>query len=176
MIREVKRMGDPILKLEAKPVVNFEDPALKTLIADMWETMVATGGVGIAAPQVGVSLQVICYGMECSERYPDAPVVPRAVLINPQIEAIGDERQIGWEGCLSVPGLRAQVPRWNRIRVRGFNAEGQPVDQEVTGFHARIIQHETDHLHGRLYPSRIEDFSTFGFVDIVCPEVKESAR
>lgn len=170
MILRVRKMGDPILLRHAAAVKNFNDPALKTLVDDMWETMEATGGVGIAAPQVGVSLQVICFGMEKSLRYPGAPSVPRTVLINPKIEPIGTERQVGWEGCLSVPGLRAQVPRWEHIRYSGFDLAGNPIEREVTGFHARVVQHEADHLIGRLYPSRIEDFSTFGYVELVCPE------
>lgn len=170
MILRVRKMGDPILLRPAVRVRDFSDPKLKELVANMWDTMEATGGVGIAAPQVGVSLQVICFGMEKSLRYPGAPSVPRTVLINPKIEPIGDERQIGWEGCLSVPGLRAQVPRWERIRYTGFDLEGNPIDREVTGFHARVVQHESDHLIGRLYPSCIEDFSTFGYVELVCSE------
>ncbi len=180
MILPVRKMGDPVLLRQAAKVKDFGSPGLKKLVADMWDTMAATGGVGIAAPQVGVSLQVIVFGMERSLRYPTAPAVPRTVLINPVIEPLSKERQVDWEGCLSVPGLRAQVPRWEHIRYSGYNLEGEFFSREVTGFHARVVQHEADHLIGRLYPSRIEDFSTFGFVELVCPDavevVSESAQ
>ncbi|MCD9030541.1 peptide deformylase [Luteimonas sp. Y-2-2-4F] len=169
MIRPIVRMGDPVLNRPAAAVEAFDD-ALRALVADMWETMAAAGGVGLAAPQVGVGLQVMVYGFDRAERYPDAPPVPRTVLVNPSVEPLGEAREGGWEGCLSIPGLRGWVPRWRRVRYRGLDAEGALLEGEAEGFHARVIQHEFDHLQGVLYPARIEDFARFGFADVLFPE------
>lgn len=170
-VRPLLRMGDPLLLAQAAPVRDFAAPALAELITDMFDTMAASGGVGLAAPQIGVSLQVVVFGFEQSERYPDAEPVPVTVLINPRIEPLGDDEELGWEGCLSVPGLRGEVPRHARIRYRGFAPAGQAIERVAEGFHARVVQHECDHLIGRLYPSRIRDFSRFGFTDVLFPEL-----
>ena len=156
-------MGNPNLQRVSEPVSSFDDERLESLIADLWDTMAARGGVGIAAPQIGVPLRVVVFGMEHSERYPDAPPVPRTVLVNPEIEPLDDEMIDDWEGCLSVPGLRGLVPRYRRVRYRGADAAGQPFEEVVEDFHARVIQHECDHLDGILYPQRMRDMSTFGF-------------
>jgi peptide deformylase len=148
-------------------VVSFPSAELDALIADMEETMIAAGGVGLAAPQIGVDLQLVLFGFERSERYPDAPPVERTVLINPIITPLGDAEEEGWEGCLSVPGLRGMVPRWTSIRYQGFNPQGSAIDRTASDFHARVVQHECDHLIGRLYPSRIRDFTRFGFTDVL---------
>lgn len=169
--RQILRMGEPLLFELAKPVTEFGTPALQALIADMFDSMQAAGGVGLAAPQIGVSLQLVIFGFEKSERYPEAEAVPLTVLINPCITPLGEEEALGWEGCLSVPGLRGEVPRFTRIRYQGFAPDGAPIDRTVDGFHARVVQHECDHLIGRLYPSRIRDFSRFGFTDILFPEL-----
>lgn len=164
-------MGDPLLFQSADPVTRFSTPELSALIDDMFETMRVAGGVGIAAPQIGVGLQVVIFGFAKSERYPDAEPVPMTVMINPVITPLGDDEMLGWEGCLSVPGLRGEVPRYHRIRYTGFDPDGNSIDRIVEGFHARVVQHECDHLIGRLYPSRIRDFSRFGFTDILFPDV-----
>ena len=169
MIRPILKMGDPRLLRVAQPVEAFGTAELRQLIQDMFETMQAAGGVGLAAPQIGVDRQLVIFGFESSERYPDAPAVPRTILLNPVIEPLGDEMEDGWEGCLSVPGLRGVVPRYRRIRYRGVDPDGAPVEREAEGFHARVVQHECDHLIGRLYPSRIRDFSQFGFTEILFP-------
>lgn len=169
--RAILRMGDPRLMTPAGPVTAFATSELRQLIDDLRDTMAQAGGVGIAAPQIGVSLQVVIFGFDKSERYPEAEPVPFTVLINPQIEALGDEEVVGWEGCLSVPGLRGEVPRHARIRYRGFDMDGNAIDRTVEGFHARVVQHECDHLIGRLYPSRIRDFTQFGFTDVLFPEL-----
>ena len=148
---------------------RFDTPELHALIADMFQTMAAAGGVGLAAPQIGVDLQLVIFGFDNSDRYPDAPPVPRTILLNPVIEPLSDEMEDGWEGCLSVPGLRGVVPRHRAIRYRGFDPQGHPIDREAEGFHARVVQHECDHLIGRLYPSRIRDFSQFGYTEILFP-------
>lgn len=169
-IHAILKMGDPRLLRVAQPVTAFDTPELRRLVADMEETMAAASGAGLAAPQIGVDLQVVIFGTGApNPRYPDAPVVPRTVLINPVITPLGDEEEEGWEGCLSVPGLRAVVPRWRRIRYRGFAPDGSRVDREVEGFHARVVQHECDHLMGTLYPMRVRDFSRFGFTEVVAP-------
>jgi len=162
-VHPILRMGDPRLWRIAQPVAAFGTPQLHELVADMFETMEAAGGVGLAAPQIGVDLQLVIFGFEASERYPDAPAVPLTVLLNPRLTPESDAVEEGWEGCLSVPGMRGQVPRWRDLRYQGFDLDGNPIDRSVTGFHARVVQHECDHLIGRLYPSRIRDFSTFGF-------------
>nr|WP_295381792.1 peptide deformylase [Pseudoxanthomonas sp.] len=169
MIHPILKMGDPRLLKVARPVEHFDTPELHALIADMFQTMAAAGGVGLAAPQIGVDLQLVIFGFDSSDRYPEAPPVPRTILINPVIAPLSDEMEDGWEGCLSVPGLRGVVPRHRAIRYRGFDPRGNPVDREAEGFHARVVQHECDHLIGRLYPSRIRDFSQFGFTEILFP-------
>ena len=169
-VRPILRMGDPRLLVPAEPVRAFATPTLQALIADLVDTMAAAGGVGLAAPQIGVGLQVVIFGFDRSARYPEAEPVPRTVLVNPVIEPVGSAETEDWEGCLSVPGLRGRVPRWERIRYRGCDADGQPIDRYVTGFHARVVQHECDHLSGRLYPMRMRDLSRFGFTDVLFPE------
>ncbi|HRP97163.1 MAG TPA: peptide deformylase [Rhodocyclaceae bacterium] len=170
-IREILRMGDRRLLEPAAPVTAFATPELDALIADMFDTMCAAGGVGLAAPQVGVGLQVVIFGFEHSTRYPDAPPVPQTVLINPRITPLGDDEEDGWEGCLSVPGLRGVVPRWRRIRYQGFDPGGTAIDRSVDGFHARVVQHECDHLVGKLFPMRVRDFTRFGFTDVLFPDI-----
>lgn len=173
-IHTILKMGDPRLLRIARPVQRFDTPELHRLVADMEETMAAANGAGLAAPQIGVDLQVVIFGTGApNPRYPDAPVVPRTVLINPVITPLGDEEEEGWEGCLSVPGLRAVVPRWRRIRYQGFAADGSSVEREVEGFHARVVQHECDHLAGTLYPMRVRDFTRFGFTEVVAPNLME---
>lgn len=169
MIHPILKMGDPRLLKIANPVERFDTPELHALIADMFQTMAAAGGVGLAAPQIGVDMQLVIFGFDNSDRYPDAPPVPRTILLNPVIEPQSDEMEDGWEGCLSVPGLRGVVPRHRAIRYRGFDPQGHPIDREAEGFHARVVQHECDHLIGRLYPSRIRDFSQFGYTEILFP-------
>lgn len=162
-IRPVLRMGHPLLLKRAQKVEEFDTPELHGLIEDMRDTMQAMSGAGIAAPQIGVSLQVVIFGVPASQRYPDAPAVPSTVLVNPVIEWLGDEMNDGWEGCLSVPGMRGVVPRYTRVRYRGCDQFGKPIDRSVDGFHARVVQHECDHLDGILYPMRIRDLQLFGF-------------
>ncbi|TXH04353.1 MAG: peptide deformylase [Nevskiaceae bacterium] len=174
MIRDVLRMGDPRLLRVAEPVAAFDTPELHALIADMFDTMRHLNGAGLAAPQIGVNLRVVIFGFGSSPRYPDAEPVPETVLINPQIDFIGDEMEDGWEGCLSVPGLRGVVPRHRRLRYRGFDASGRPIDRTVGDFHARVVQHECDHLDGILYPMRVRDFSRFGFTDVLFPGLQDA--
>jgi peptide deformylase len=169
MIREILRMGDPRLLRVSEPVTRFDTPELRQLLADMFETMQAADGAGLAAPQIGVGLRVVVFGFETNARYPDAPEVPRTILINPVIEPLGDAIQDGWEGCLSVPGLRGVVPRFERVRYRGFDERGVALQREAEGFHARVVQHECDHLDGILYPMRVRDMRTFGFADVLFP-------
>lgn len=171
MIREILRMGDPRLLRVSEPVVDFETPELRTLVADLFDTMHAARGAGLAAPQIGVPLRVVIFGFERNARYPDAPPVPPTVLVNPVLEPIGEEMDEGWEGCLSVPGLRGVVPRYRKLRYYGRDAEGALIDRTVDGFHARVVQHECDHLDGVLYPMRMRDFTRFGFTDILFPEL-----
>jgi len=175
MIHSILKMGDPRLLRMAKPVETFDTPELHALIADMFETMQAAGGVGLAAPQIGVDLQLAIFGFEKSERYPDAPPVPRTILLNPHITPLSDEKEEGWEGCLSVPGMRGVVERWARIRYTGFDPAGQPIDRVADGFHARVVQHECDHLIGKLYPMRITDFTKFGYTDVLFPGLDPGA-
>ena len=170
-IRTILKMGDPRLLRVAQPVERFATTELRALAADMFETMHDAGGVGLAAPQIGVDLQLVIFGFARNERYPDAPPVPETVLVNPAIEAIGDDEEEGWEGCLSVPGMRGVVPRFARVRYRGFDLEGRPLEREAEGFHARVVQHECDHLIGKLYPMRIRDFSRFGFTSVLFPDL-----
>jgi peptide deformylase len=165
-VRDILRMGDPRLLRFAQPVTGFPSADLDALVADLWQTMAAANGAGLAAPQIGVDLQVVVFGSDApNPRYPDAPPVPRTALVNPVIVPLTNVEESGWEGCLSVPGLRGLVPRVARIRYQGFAPDGSPVLREADGFHARVVQHECDHLWGRLYPSRIRDFSKFGYVD-----------
>jgi peptide deformylase len=170
-VREILKMGDARLLRVAEPVQAFDTPALHALIADMFDTMEAADGAGLAAPQIGENLQLVIFGFTHIERYPDAPPVPRTVLINPQIDPLSDEEEEGWEGCLSVPGLRGVVPRWSHIRYRGFNPRGQAIEREAQGFHARVVQHEVDHLVGRLYPTRMRDLTRLGFTSVLFPEL-----
>jgi peptide deformylase len=173
-VREILKMGDPRLLRVAQPVEAFDTPELQTLIADMFETMAAAGGVGLAAPQIGVDLALVIFGFERSERYPDAPQVPRTILLNPVIEPLTGEQEEGWEGCLSVPGMRGVVPRYTRIRYTGRDPRGEPIERTAEGFHARVVQHECDHLIGKLYPMRIRDFSRFGFTSVLFPELSDA--
>ncbi|MDP2418556.1 MAG: peptide deformylase [Hydrogenophaga sp.] len=169
-VHTLLKMGDPRLLRVAQPVGTFNTPELHRLVADLLDTMAAANGAGLAAPQIGVDLQVVIFGTDApNPRYPEAPVVPRTVLINPVITPLGDEEEDGWEGCLSVPGLRGVVPRFKRIRYQGFDAQGQAIDREAEGFHARVVQHECDHLWGKLYPMRVRDFSRFGFTEVLFP-------
>ena len=170
-VREILKMGDARLLRVAEPVREFGTPALKALIADMFETMEAAHGAGLAAPQIGENLQLVIFGFVHSERYPDAPPVPRTVLLNPSIEPLDDALEEGWEGCLSVPGLRGVVPRYARIRYRGVDPEGRSIEREADGFHARVVQHEVDHLIGRLYPTRMRDLSKLGFTSVLFPDL-----
>lgn len=162
-VRPILKMGDPRLFQVAQPVGQFDRPELHALIADMFDTMQAANGAGLAAPQIGISLQIVIFGFKHNTRYPDAPEVPETVLLNPVLTPLSDEQEEGFEGCLSVPGLRGSVPRYTRLRYQGFDQYGQPIDRTVEGFHARVVQHEVDHLLGVLYPSRIKDFTKFGF-------------
>ena len=173
-VQTILRMGDSRLLEIASLVEDFDDPALEVLIQDMFDTMAAAGGVGLAAPQISIGLQVVIFGFDKSERYPDAPPVPQTILINPVITPIGDEEELGWEGCLSVPGLRGEVPRYRRIRYQGIDEQGNTIDRTVEGFHARVVQHECDHLIGRLYPMRLRDMSRFGFTDMLFPDLPGS--
>ena len=168
-VQTILRMGDSRLLQQALPVTAFGTRELQALIEDMQDTMQAAGGVGLAAPQIGVGLQVVIFGFESSARYPDADTVPETILINPLITPLDDETEDGWEGCLSVPGLRGLVPRSRHIRYQGCDENGQPIDRTVSGFHARVVQHECDHLQGVLYPMRIRDLSRFGFTDVLFP-------
>jgi len=168
-VQTVLKMGDPRLLRIAKPVEEFGTPELRALIDDLFDTMRATDGVGIAAPQIGVDLQVVIFGFEQNSRYPDENGVPETVLINPLITPLGDDEDEAWEGCLSVPGLRGVVPRPTRVRYTGFDLDGGLIDRTVDGFHARVVQHECDHLIGRLYPTRMRDLTRFGYTDVLFP-------
>ena len=174
-VRHILKMGDPRLLRVAQPVTSFGTAALDTLIADLNDTLLAANGAGLAAPQIGVDLQLVIFGFERNQRYPDAPPVPLTVLINPQITPLSGEETEGWEGCLSVPGLRGWVPRWSRIRYTGVDPQGRLIDREVDGFHATVVQHECDHLIGRLYPTRMRDFTRFGFTSVLFPELGDAA-
>lgn len=168
-IRTILRMGDPVLLQRATEVAYLNTRELHALVADMQDTMKHANGAGLAAPQIGVSQRVVIFGFERNERYPDAPAVPPTVLVNPVLTLLGDEEESAWEGCLSVPGMRGLVPRSARLRYRGFDAQGQVIDRTVDGFHARVVQHEVDHLDGILYPMRIRDLTKFGFQDVLFP-------
>jgi peptide deformylase len=169
MIREVLRMGDPRLWQVSAPVKKFGTPELAELLRDMRDTMAHLNGAGLAAPQIGVQLRVVIFGVHSNPRYPDAEEVPDTVLVNPELTPLSDEVEEGWEGCLSVPGLRGWVPRWRRLRYKGFDESGKAFKREVEGFHARVVQHEVDHLDGILYPMRIRDFTRFGFNEALFP-------
>jgi peptide deformylase len=169
-VHEILKMGDPRLLRVAQAVTEFDTDALHLLVADMFDTMAAADGAGLAAPQIGVDLQLVIFGTdEINPRYPDAPLIPRTVLLNPVITPMGDEEENGWEGCLSVPGLRGVVPRFSKIRYTGFDLYGDAIDRTVDGFHARVVQHECDHLIGKLYPMRVKDFTQFGYTEVLFP-------
>jgi peptide deformylase len=170
MIRDILKMGDPRLLQVARPVTDIHDPELKTIIADMYETMHAANGVGLAAPQIGVDLRLMIFGFDENPRYPDEAPVPVTTLINPWLDILTDETEEGWEGCLSVPGLRGMVPRATHIRYGGTLEDGDPIEREARGFHARVFQHEYDHLDGILYPQRIRDMTQFGFIEALFPD------
>lgn len=169
-IRTVLRMGDPRLIGPAAPVTGFDTRELHALVADMLDTMRALDGAGLAAPQIGVALQVVIFGVDHNPRYPDAESVPFTVLVNPVLEPVGDEMEEGWEGCLSVPGMRGLVPRFAALRYRGYDQYGVAINRTVSGFHARVVQHECDHLAGVLYPMRIQDLRNFGFTAELFPD------
>lgn len=174
-VREILKMGDARLLRIAEPVQAFDTPELHALIADMRETMVAVNGAGLAAPQIGVNLQLVIFGSTArNPRYPDRPLVPPTVLINPVITPLGTDEEEDWEGCLSVPGLRGVVPRWAHVRYIGLDEKGQTIDRTVDGFHARVVQHECDHLIGKLYPMRVRDFGRFGFTEVLFPEISSA--
>jgi peptide deformylase len=168
-IRPVLKMGDPVLLQVAQPVERFDTPELRELLQDMKDTMVSLNGAGLAAPQIGVSLQVVIFGVGKNPRYPQAEEVPYTELLNPVLEPLSDDMEEGWEGCLSVPGMRGLVPRYTQLRYRGFDPKGEPIDRKVSGFHARVVQHEVDHLLGILYPMRIRNLANFGFNESLFP-------
>ncbi len=173
-VHEILKMGDPRLLRVAQPVREFDTPELHALIADMFDTMEAARGAGLAAPQIGVDLQLVIFGFTRNERYPDRPAVPSTVLLNPVITPLSDEMVEGWEGCLSVPGLRGKVPRHARIRYRGQDPQGRTIEREVDGFHAVVVQHECDHLIGRLYPTRMTDLTQLGYTSVLFPELVDT--
>ena len=173
-VREILKMGDPRLLRFAQPVREFGTSSLRALVDDLFDTMAAARGAGLAAPQIGEDLQLVIFGVEHTDRYPDAPPVPQTVLINPTVTPLGDAMEEGWEGCLSVPGLRGVVPRYARIRYAGFDAEGRPIEREAEGFHARVVQHECDHLIGRLYPTRMRDLTKLVFTSVLFPDLDEA--
>jgi peptide deformylase len=174
-VREILKMGDARLLRVAQPVRAFGTAELAALVDDMHETMVAANGAGLAAPQIGVDLQLVIFGFEHNQRYPDAPPLPLTVLLNPQITALSEDEVDGWEGCLSVPGLRGLVPRWTRIRYTGLDLQGRAIEREAEGFHARVVQHECDHLIGRLYPTRMRDLTQLGYTSVLFPELGDNA-
>lgn len=170
-VKRVLKMGDPLLYCKAEPVEPLGTPELVSLIADMFDTMAALNGAGLAAPQIGVSLRVVIFGLEGNPRYPDAEPVPKTVLVNPVVEPIGEETEKGWEGCLSVPGLRGLVERHAKVRYRGYEPHGNLIDRTVSGFHARVVQHECDHLDGILFPMRLGDIRLMGFEEALFPQL-----
>ena len=174
MIRDVLRMGDERLLRRSAEVARFGTPELASLLEDMRDTMAHLNGAGLAAPQIGVQLRVVIFGVKSNPRYPDVEEVPDTVLINPVLEPLSDEVEEGWEGCLSVPGMRGWVPRWKRLRYWGFDEQGRSFSREVEDFHARVVQHECDHLDGVLYPMRMADLSQFGFTDVLFPGTVEA--
>ena len=174
-IRTILKMGDPRLLRIAQPVTEFDTDALHALVRDMFDTMRAVNGAGLAAPQIGEDLQLVIFGSaERNPRYPDRALVPPTVLLNHVITPLGSEEEEDWEGCLSVPGLRGKVPRWSRIRYTGVDLYGDPIDRTVDGFHARVVQHECDHLIGKLYPMRVRDFTQFGFTEVLFPGISDA--
>ena len=175
-VRKILKMGEPLLLQAAElvPIEKIGSVELQTIIVDLIDTMHAANGAGLAAPQIGISKQIVVFGFEKNQRYPEEDPVPQTILINPVITPLEQTKEIGWEGCLSVPGLRAQVPRYSKIRYQGLNEYGQTIDREVDGFHARVVQHECDHLIGMLYPMRVEDFSKFGFTEVLFPGLDPS--
>ncbi len=174
-VREILKMGDARLLRVAQPVRAFGTAELAALVDDMHETMVAANGAGLAAPQIGVDLQLVIFGFEHNQRYPEAPPLPLTVLLNPQITPLSEDEVDGWEGCLSVPGLRGLVPRWTRIRYTGLDLQGRAIEREAEGFHARVVQHECDHLIGRLYPTRMRDLTQLGYTSVLFPELGDNA-
>ena len=174
-VHTILKMGDPRLLRVAAPVERFGTAELRSLVDDMFETMHAARGAGLAAPQIGVDLALVIFGFQSNDRYPDAPPVPETVLLNPRIEPLGGAEEEGWEGCLSVPGMRGVVPRFAQIRYIGVDVDGAPIDRVADGFHARVVQHECDHLLGKLYPMRIRDFSRFGFTSVLFPDLDPDA-
>ena len=172
MIRPILKMGDPRLLERSKSVERFGTPELKELIRDMRETMIDAHGAGLAAPQIGVASRVVIFGFEHNDRYPDAEPVPYTELVNPVLTPLTTEMEEGWEGCLSVPGLRGQVPRFTRLRYTGFDPDGRPIQREASGFHARVVQHEVDHLDGILDPMRIRDMRSLGFTEVLFPDAE----
>ena len=175
-IHTILKMGDPRLLRIAPPVTEFDTDELHLLISDMFDTMRSVNGAGLAAPQIGINLQLVIFGTNApNPRYPDAPLIPRTVLLNPVITPLSNIEEDGWEGCLSVPGLRGVVPRFSQIRYTGFDPYGDAIDRVVDGFHARVVQHECDHLIGKLYPMRIKDFAQFGFTEVLFPELDASS-
>jgi len=174
-VRDILRMGDPRLLRVAGKVEAFDTPELHALVADMFETMHAANGAGLAAPQIGVNLQLVIFGFAKNERYPDAPPVPETVLINPVLKPLSEDMEEGFEGCLSVPGLRGSVPRYTKLHYEGFDQYGNVIKRDAEGFHARVVQHEVDHLLGILYPMRIRDFSRFGFTEVMFPDLDPKA-
>ena len=172
--RAVLKMGHPILQQVAETVTEFNTPELHQLVQDMQDTMAAMHGAGLAAPQIGVSKRVVIFGVAQNPRYPDVESVPQTVLINPHIEFLSEEQQKGWEGCLSIPGMRGLVPRCTQIRYRGYDVEGNKIERVAINFHARVVQHEVDHLDGILYPYRIEDLREFGFTSVLFPELNDA--
>ncbi|GAB7548348.1 peptide deformylase [Cupriavidus sp. CuC1] len=171
MIRDILKMGDPRLLQVARPVTRFNTPELRLLIDDMFDTMDHANGAGLAAPQIGVDLQVVIFGFDRNPRYPDAPTVPKTVLINPELTPLGEEQDEAWEGCLSVPGLRGVVSRFTRLKYTGFDMMGGRIERVAEDFHARVVQHECDHLQGILYPMRVTDFTRFGFTEVLFPDL-----
>ena len=169
-VREILRMGNPLLYQRSVEITEFATPELRALINDMFDTMAENDGAGLAAPQIGVMQRLVIFSVEANPRYPDAETVPRTILINPHIEVLDDEREAGWEGCLSIPGMRGVVSRSSRVRYSGYNEHGEKFSREVSGFHARVVQHECDHLDGVLYPMRIEDIRQFGYEAALFPD------
>jgi peptide deformylase len=170
-VREILKYGDARLLRMARPVEHFDTPELHALIADLFDTMRAANGAGLAAPQIGADVALVVFGFERNTRYPNAEPVPTTVLLNPIVEPVGSDETEDWEGCLSVPGMRGWVPRWSKVRYRGQDPQGQPIAREADGFHARVVQHECDHVFGKLYPMRIRDFTRFGFTSVLFPEL-----
>lgn len=173
-VKAVLKMGSPVLLEVAEKVEAFNSAELDALIEDMQDTMASLNGAGLAAPQIGISLQLVIFGVEENPRYPDAESIPFTILINPVITPLTEEIEEDWEGCLSVPGLRGMVPRFTKLRYQGYDQHGTAIDRTVEGFHARVVQHECDHLEGILYPMRIEDFSTFGYTEVLFPEQEDT--